>query len=220
MNNLFFDLDGTIINSEQGILNSLKYMYNHVEGSVPHDDDTLRKFIGPTMGYSFEKYDHIKFDTPEGLKRAQLFREYYEKQGWHEFTVYDGVTQMIKDLNDAGKEVFIATSKPESLAKKVIDHIGMKPYVRHVFGASDDERERSLKEDVISYGIDKTSVSLNSDNLVMIGDRSSDIVGAHKNNLKAIGVTYGFGAYKELSDAKSDWIVNKPADITKLAMEN
>jgi len=60
---------------------------------------------------------------------------------------------------------------------------------------------------------------LDTKNLVMVGDRSSDIVGAHKNNLKAIGVTYGFGDYAELKAANSEWIVNKPQEIVNLAME-
>ena len=79
-----------------------------------------------------------------------------------------------------------------------------------------------IVQDVLydAYGMEKTSVNLNSDNLVMVGDRSSDVVGAHKNNLKAIGVTYGFGDKDELDGAKSDWIVNKPLEIAKLALEN
>lgn len=219
MNNLFFDLDGTIINSEPGIMKSLKYMYNNTLGYVPHDDDTLRKFIGPTLGASFEKYDGIGLNDPKAREMFNTFREYYAVDGWSQFDVYAGVKDMLKDLSGDGKQVFIATSKPEVFAKKIIDQIGMKPYIRHVFGASDDEETRTLKEDVIAYGIRKTSVNLNSDNLVMVGDRSSDIVGAHKNNLKAIGVTYGFGTQEELDEASSEWIVNTPQDIVKLAME-
>ncbi|APX72011.1 HAD hydrolase-like protein [Companilactobacillus allii] len=219
MNNLFFDLDGTIINSEPGIMKSLKYMYNNTLGYVPHDDDTLRKFIGPTLGASFEKYDGIGLDDPKAREMFNTFKEYYAVDGWEQFKVYDGVKEMLMNLSGDGKQVFIATSKPETFAKKIIDQIGMKPYVRHVFGASDDEETRTLKEDVIAYGIKKTSINLNSDNLVMVGDRSSDIVGAHKNNLKAIGVTYGFGTREELDEASSEWIVNKPQDIVKLAME-
>jgi Predicted phosphatases len=126
---------------------------------------------------------------------------------------------MMESLKKADKQIFVATSKPEVFAKKIIDQLDMKQYVRHVFGAAEDESVRSLKEDVIAYGIKKTSVDLSTDNLVMVGDRSSDIVGAHKNNLKAIGVTYGFGDYAELKAADSEWIVDKPQDIAKLAME-
>jgi len=219
LNNLFFDLDGTIINSERGIMKSLKYMYNNTLGYVPHDDDTLRKFIGPTLGASFEKYDGVGLTDPKAKEMFNTFREYYAVDGWEQFDVYDGVPEMLKGLHDAGKEVFIATSKPETFAKQIIDQIGMKPYIHHVFGASDDEETRTLKEDVIAYGIKKTSVDLNMNNLVMVGDRSSDIVGAHKNNLKAIGVTYGFGTHEELDEAHCEWIVNTPQDIVKLAME-
>ncbi|MQS89182.1 HAD hydrolase-like protein [Companilactobacillus mishanensis] len=220
MNNLFFDLDGTLVNSEKGIMKGLKYMYNNTLGYVPHDDNTLRKFIGPTFSTTFKKFDNIDVNTPEGMKRVKKFREYYDVEGWKELAVIDGVYEMLEELKHEDKEIFVATSKPEVHAKKIIDMLDMKQYVRHVFGASDDDVSRSLKEDVISYGINKTSVNLNSDNLVMVGDRSSDIVGAHKNNLKAIGVTYGFGEYDELSNAKSDWIVNKPLEIAKLALEN
>jgi len=219
LNNLFFDLDGTIINSEQGIMKSLKYMYKKVDGYVPHDDATLRKYIGPTLGASFQKYDHLEMNDPKAQELFNTFKEYYAIDGWQQYQVYDGIVEMMKELKAGNKEVFVATSKPEIFAKKIIDQIGLKPYIRHVFGASEDEKTRTLKEDVIAYGIEKTSVDLNSDNLVMVGDRSSDIVGAHKNNLKAIGVTYGFGTQDELSKAHSEWIVNTPQDIAKLAME-
>ncbi|WP_125771015.1 HAD hydrolase-like protein [Companilactobacillus furfuricola] len=220
MNNLFFDLDGTLVNSEKGIMKGLKYMYEHTLGYVPHDDATLRKFIGPTFSYSFKKYDNIEVNDPIAKERMKSFREYYDVEGWKELTVIDGVYEMLEQLKDSGKEIFVATSKPEVHAKNIVEHFGMKPYIRHVFGASDDEVTRSLKEDVISYGMEKTSVDLNSDNLVMVGDRSSDVIGAHKNNLKAIGVTYGFGDKNELSQASSDWIVNKPLEIAKIALEN
>ena len=137
-----------------------------------------------------------------------------------EYTVFDGVYDMMESLKQANKEIFVATSKPEVFAKQIIDQLNMKQYVRHVFGAAEDESVRSLKEDVISYGIEKTSVDLDTKNLVMVGDRNSDVVGAHKNNLKAIGVTYGFGDYDELKAANSEWIVNSPLEVAKLAMEN
>lgn len=220
MNNLFFDLDGTIINSEIGIMKSLKYMYNKTLGYVPHDDATLNTFIGPTIGASLQKYDHVAADDPFINQSINAFREYYQAQGWEEYTVFDGIYDMMESLKSADKEIFIATSKPEIFAKRIIDQLNMKQYVRHVFGAAEDESVRSLKEDVISYGIKKTSVDLDTKNLVMVGDRSSDIVGAHKNNLKAIGVTYGFGDYDELKAANSEWIVKNPQEIAKLAMEN
>jgi len=219
LNNLFFDLDGTIINSEIGIMKSLKYMYKHTLGYVPHDDATLHTFIGPTIGASLQKHDHLAADDPAITKSINAFREYYQEEGWEQFSVYDGVYDMLEALNKADKQVFIATSKPEIFAKRIIEQLNMKQYVRHVFGAAEDESVRSLKEDVISYGIEKTSVELDPKNLVMVGDRSSDIVGAHKNNLKAIGVTYGFGDYAELKAANSEWIVNAPHEVVNLAME-
>ncbi|AUI71924.1 HAD hydrolase-like protein [Companilactobacillus alimentarius] len=219
MNNLFFDLDGTIINSETGIMKSLRYMYQHTLGYIPHNDVILHEFIGPTLGASLQKYDHVAPDDPLINQSINAFREYYQEEGWMEYTVYDGVYDMLESLSKADKQLFIATSKPEIFAKRIIDQLNMKQYIRHVFGAAEDESVRSLKEDVISYGMDKTSIELDTKNLVMVGDRNSDVVGAHKNNLKAIGVTYGFGDLAELKKAKSEWIVNKPQEIVNLAME-
>jgi phosphoglycolate phosphatase len=194
-------------------------MYEHTLGYIPHDDATLHTFIGPTIGSSLQKYDHVKPDDPIINQSLMAFREYYQDEGWQEFTVYDGVYDMLESLKKADKQLFIATSKPEIFAKRIIDKLDMKQYIRHVFGAAEDESVRSLKEDVIAYGIEKTSVELDPKNLVMVGDRNSDIVGAHKNNLKAIGVTYGFGDFDELKKANSEWIVNSPQGIVNLAME-
>ncbi|WP_099974294.1 HAD hydrolase-like protein [Lactobacillus terrae] len=216
MNNIFFDLDGTIINSEKGIMGALKYMYTKTDGFVPHDDDTLRAFIGPTLSESLKKYDNLDFDNPLSQERFKAFKEYYQEKGVFDYSVYDGVYEMMENLKSQDKEIFIATSKPEVEAKKIIDQLDMKKYIRHVFGATDDEKTRSLKADVISYGMRKTSVDLNSENLVMVGDRSSDIIGAHQNDLKAIGVTYGFGNAEELSEAHSEWIVNSPLEVPEV----
>lgn len=81
MNNLFFDLDGTIIDSEKGIVNGLKYMYNEVLGYVPHNDDILRTYIGPTISYSFKKYDNLDGNDPEAQRRVSIFHDYYMTKG-------------------------------------------------------------------------------------------------------------------------------------------
>lgn len=215
ISSVFFDLDGTIINSQEGIMKALRYMYDKI--GLHHDDATLKTFIGPPLGETFVKYDGM---DPNDDKKIQewidIFREYYDEKGWRENTIYSGVEEMLISLKQQNTPVYIATSKPEGTAKRIITDLKLDKHIVDVFGAADIESERNAKKDVITYGLNNLSENFDKTNIAMVGDRRNDIEGGHYNNLRSMGVLYGYGDLQELQKANSDWIVQNPLEISKI----
>ncbi|MDO1605756.1 HAD hydrolase-like protein [Lactobacillus sp. YT155] len=215
ISSVFFDLDGTLINSQEGIIKALQYMYEKV--GIYHDEATLKTFIGPPLGETFVKYDGVDPEDHEKIQEwIDIFREYYDDRGWRENNIYSGVEEMLENLKHQNVPVYIATSKPEKTAKRIITDLKLDRHLNDVFGAAELENERNAKKDVITYGLNNLPHEFDKGNIAMVGDRKNDIEGGHYNNLRSMGVLYGYGDLKELEKAKSDWIVQNPLEISKI----
>lgn len=194
---VLFDLDGTLTDSSEGILNSVRYMLEKKALEVP-DLATLHTFIGPPLD---ETLNHLYgLNKDESQKAVEIYREYYAEKGIKQLAVYPGIEEILETLS-ADYVLAIATSKPEFYAKKILADVNLSSYFTGIFGA-DLAGERSKKTDVIAYALEQ----LEGDSAVMIGDRKFDIIGAKENHLKSIGVLYGFGDLQEMTDAEADKI--------------
>ena len=147
-----------------------------------------------------------------------LYREYLTVTGIFENSVYDGVEEMLKTLKQAGIKIAMATSKPEKFAKIIADHFGLAQYFDVIGGACMDET-RTEKQDVIRYVLEQCEEK-ELDKIVMVGDRSYDILGGHAEGLKVIGVLYGYGDLKELSEAGADALATIPQEVAELVLES
>lgn len=207
----FFDLDGTLVDIERGITNSVKYVLEryHIK---EYDIGTLRKFIGPPLGESFQKY--FGFPAEKSGELIECYREYYSAGGMYEAEVYGGIETLLERLREAGKVLAVATSKPEHFARIILGRFGLAKYFSCIAGATMDE-SRSSKEDVIAYALSKCGVKERTQ-AVMVGDREHDIYGAGKNGLDSVGVLFGFGSRAELEAAGADYIVNTPEEIMSI----
>lgn len=211
--NIFFDLDGTITDSEEGILNSIIFSLNKLNLPVPNRENLL-VFIGPPLIESFQKM--FDLSDIEAQQAVIYYREYYETTGMFENKIYQGIVEVLRTLQQSDCQLYIATSKPEIYAEKILIHFQLASFFQGIYGASLDGT-RSQKATVIRYGLDKAKITT-SDKTIMIGDRSHDINGAKENGLESIGVLYGFGNYEELKTAGATYIIEKPQDITKLVL--
>ena len=205
---ILFDLDGTITESGPGIMNSVEYALNKMNREVG-ERDTLKKFIGPPLTESMEKY--YGMSEEEALLGVKYYREYYHDKGIYENRVYDGLEEVLKKINEAGKQAIVATSKPEKYAKIIIDHFHLTQYFACVAGMEMDGG-RGTKAQVITYALEKNDITDKS-NVLMIGDREHDVIGAHENGLDCLGILYGFGSRKEFEEAGADYIRENVEDI-------
>ena len=218
MNNDFqyilFDLDGTLTDSGEGITKAAQYALKHF-GIEVEDLNDLRKFVGPPLRDSYKNF--YDFDDEKAEIGITKFREYYTDKGMYENKVYDGVEEALKALKDNGKKLIVATSKPEVHAKVVLDHFDLAKYFDFIGGA-DLEETRVRKSDVIKYSMENVGID-DLSKVIMVGDREHDIIGAKENNIKSIGVLYGYGDVVELTQARADYVVEKPQDIIDIVVK-
>ena len=203
-----FDLDGTITASEEGIINSVVHALERM-GVEHYDRSELRKFIGPPLDDSFKRY--FELNDEESERAVRFYREYFTERGMYENEVYEGVPELLKRLKKNNKKLVVATSKPEVFTVRILKYFGLFEYFDTVAGATLDG-SRTKKEDVIRYALEKSGVN-DPALVVMIGDREHDIIGAKKNGLDSIGVTYGYGSREELEAAGATYIADRPGDI-------
>lgn len=212
---ILFDLDGTITNSGEGILNSVIYALKKMNLDVP-DQNILYSFIGPPLNESFKKL--YSLDRCSIEQAVSYYREYYQEKGMYENHLYEGIIKVLTDLKQAGCTLYIATSKPEMYAKKILAHFALDHYFTEIYGASLDN-ERSKKGDVIKYALKSAGITDLNETL-MIGDRSHDMIGAKENKLACIGVLYGFGDRVELETAGADYIATTPEAVGNKIIKN
>lgn len=203
-----FDLDGTITDSAPGITNSVIYALKKY-GIQETDYEKLCKFIGPPLVDSFREY--YGFSREKSLEAVEYYREYYRDKGIFENSVYDGFEEVAKKLKEHGKQLVVATSKPEPFAKRIIDHFGLAPYFDCVAGMELDGG-RGTKAEVIRYVMDICRIKDKS-KVLMVGDRKHDVMGAKSAGIDCLGVLYGFGTREELEQAGADYIVETVEEI-------
>ena len=208
---ILFDLDGTLTNSELGITKSVQHALKKF-GIEVEDRTLLRPFIGPPLGESFQVYYGLSKEESE--QAIKYYRERFSVKGLYENEVYEGVEKMLQTLKESGKKLILATSKPEKFTILILEHFDLLKYFDFVAGATMDG-SRGEKADVIRYALELSGIEDKS-NVIMIGDRKFDILGAKENGLASMGVLYGFGDYEELTTAGADYIAETAEDIVKI----
>lgn len=189
--NIIFDLDGTLTNPYEGILNSLQYamrkmQHPEIPEKVPHN------FIGPPLQRSFS--DIYGYNEKNTELAVQYYRDYYFKHGLYENIPYEGITELLFTLSMNGKRLFVATSKHEETAWKIVQYFELDKYLEDLKGA--DGSGKHTKAGLIIELIDR--YRLDREDSVMIGDTSFDMEGARDAEIDAIALGYGFGKEDEL----------------------
>jgi phosphoglycolate phosphatase len=206
---LFFDLDGTIIDSSEGIYSSIRYALEKLNHE-PISDARLQSFIGPPLIDSFRE---LGFTEETAQLAVTYYRENYRDKGLFQVRPYDKIQDTLAELSNT-HELFIATSKPEIFAQEILTHLGFAKFFKGIYGA-DLENKRGDKASVLAYALKEAGASKGR----MIGDRSHDILGAKENGLPAIGVLYGFGSEEELLSAGAIALVKEPIELVELLKE-
>jgi len=208
---VLIDLDGTISDSSPGIARSLQHAFS-VCGYEPPTDEQVRTVIGPPFEVGLPMLG-IHVDDIERVVSA--YRGRYEDIGLFENTVYPGIAEMLDELVAAGHTLSLATAKPETTAKRIIEHFGFTDHFAFQAGATIEVGTgRRTKAEVIEYAL--ISLGLGATDLprvVMVGDRDHDVEGAHLNGIDCIGVAWGFGSPGELETAGASALVDTPAEV-------
>lgn len=190
---ILFDLDGTLTDSEPGITGAVKYALNKMHFPIP-PQETLRRFIGPPLWQSFTSFCGM---TGEQAETAVCFyRETYNQKGAFENKPYPGILALLEELKTSGATLAVATSKPENIARPVLDFFHLTPFFNHI-AAPDDREHSSSKKELILSGLNACGAS--PSHTVMVGDTRYDAAGAREAGANFIGVLYGFGTREEMA---------------------
>ena len=208
---ILFDLDGTLTDSSQGIINSIIYALEKFDIN-DYDMPLLRKFLGPPLHESFEKF--MGFDKEKSLQAVKLYREYFSSKGLLENEVYGGITDLLQKLKENGKSLIVATSKPQPFTDKIMEHFDLVKYFDFIAGSNMDTT-RSKKAEVIEYALSECNIKEKS-KVVMIGDRAEDMIGAQSVGIDSIGVEYGYGTFDELKNAGATYIAKTVDELENL----
>lgn len=214
MDYLFFDLDGTLLDSGDGIMKCVQYALQ-TQGVEENDFHLLRRHVGPPLKQGF--IDFYGFDDKRATDAVVEYRKQYKIEWKSGTTPYPGIEECLGGLKDKGIQLIVTTSKPEHLAKEFLDYFQLSQYFIDICGSVETGNKiRTTKAAVIRYAIEKNQIT-GKDHVFMIGDRCYDVEGASECGIPCIGVTYGFGTREELSGAIA--IVDSCMELEQVAFE-
>ena len=205
---IFFDLDGTLTDSGEGIINCATLALEHFGIPVPPRKE-MGVFVGPPLEETFVKFGIPKEKTQEAI---DVFRSRYLVVGKFENAPYPGIHQLLERLKDQGHRLFVATSKPEVTALEVLEKFQMTGYFEAICGATMDG-SRVHKADVITYLLDKIGTP---ENILMVGDTEFDVTGAAVHGIKTIGVSWGYGKVAAMEQAGAIAIAHTMEQLEEL----
>ena len=190
---ILFDLDGTLTDSGEGIINCASLALRHYGIPVP-DRETMRVFVGPPLRDTF-----FKFGVPEDKldEAVEIYRSRYIPIGKFENTPYPGIYDLLARLKAEGHTLYVATSKPEQMSMDILNKFELTPYFDLLAGSTLDG-SRDHKADVIAYLLQQTGSDLEA---IMVGDTVYDVVGAAAHGIPTVGVSWGYGSVAEMEAA-------------------
>ena len=206
---VLFDLDGTLTNPFTGITSSMQHALREV-GLEPPLVEQLRRSIGPPLQVTFKE---ILGDDARAAQALGFYRERYGEVGKFENELIPGIIEAVQTLSDSGYRLFVATSKLETYSIDIIDHFGLAPFFHRVHGSALDG-SRADKGELIRHILQ--TEGLDPRQSVMIGDRLHDVLGAAMNNVRTIGVLWGFGDRAELEGAGAARTAADPAELPEM----
>lgn len=208
---ILFDLDGTLTDSGEGIMNCATLALNHFGLPVP-DRETLRVFVGPPLDETFIKFGVPADKTDEAIA---VYRSRYTTVGKFENIPYPGVEQLLQKLKQRGFRLFVATSKPEGMSVEILEKFCLARYFELICGATLDG-SRSKKADIITYLLKRAG---GAENAIMVGDTAYDIIGANAHGIPAIGVSWGYGQVSDMENAGAAAIAHSMDELFDLLVK-
>ena len=208
---VLFDLDGTLTDSGEGIINCAIFAMEKLGVPVP-PREKMGVFVGPPLWDTFRDFGVPSNRLDEAV---DIFRSRYVPIGKFENIPYPGIREVLEALRNQGRKLYVATSKPEVTAREILDHFDLSRYFTEICGATID-KTRSSKEDVIAYLL---SLDACRENSVMVGDTAFDVIGAAAHGIPTIGAAWGYGKTEDMVSAGAAAIARSPEDLLRIIEE-
>lgn len=208
--NVLFDLDGTLLDTREGIIESVRFAAGAL-GYQQLSYDELLTFVGPPIQQSF--IDHYNCDAQTAQKAAGIFRDYYKDEALLRAIPYDGIYELCEELKKRKIKMAVATYKREDYALRLLKYFHFDDYCMSMHGA--DNNNVLKKADIVDLCLKEMSAE--PDKTVLIGDTDHDAKGAKLAGIHFIAVTYGFGfkSKAELSEYDNIGVAESPLDVLR-----
>jgi len=214
---VLLDLDGTLSDSEPGILKSLQWACEREGFPIPTDEE-VRSIIGPPFELGLPSIGI----PDDALSRViNTYRDRYKRLGAFENTLYDGIIEMLDAMAALGLSLSVATAKPEQTAHPILDYFEISERFAVRAGATLTTQRRT-KAQIIDYALHELEIHADpdlADHVIMIGDRDHDVHGAMQHGIACIGVTWGYGSIEELLGAGAVALADSPAEVVDLVQQ-
>lgn len=210
--NVFFDLDGTLIDPFEGISRSVEYALDSLGHQVP-PLESLRWVIGPPLIESFKRLGVNEPDTA-----LSAYRKRYGEVGLFEAEPYQGMIETLAHLQDRGHRLVLMTAKPHVFARRITDHFGISPFLSDIYGPELDGTLND-KAELLAHALSETNID--PARSAIVGDREQDFDAGQQNGVATIAAAWGFGTEQEiaLADHRAETILDVPPLIEHLAGE-
>jgi len=201
---IFFDLDGTLSDSYNGIENGILYALK--QSDIPEiSKEEIKKLIGIPLSESLKKY--CSNNTEKAEKACRYFRDYYDKKGIYESRIYPGIKKLLHELSVIS-ELYVITAKPTLIATKLLSYHELDLLFTGILGcpANNSVFCKSVLISQVPY----------HENSIIIGDKAQDVIAGRKARIKTGGVLYGYGTLQEITNAKPDFIIDSVVELKKI----
>jgi phosphoglycolate phosphatase len=212
-NYVIFDIDGTILDTTEGVVNSVCYTIQYYNLPM-YSNNTLKSFVGPPMQESFKKV--YNFSPEKAQEAAGVFREHYKDADVLRAKPYPGILNLFNELKQRQYKIGIATYKRTDYAIKILKHFSFSPFCNAIYGS--DQENKLSKAEIIKLCID--DVKVEKSKTVLLGDSEYDAIGAEQAGIDFIGVTYGFGfkTKEDVNNYKNIGSVDTVDELRKLLL--
>lgn len=202
---ILFDLDGTLVDSGEGVLKCAELALRHFNLPIPSPEE-MRTFVGPPLRDSF-----LRFGCTEEMAQEAIavYRRRYTTVGKFELFVYPGIEKLLQDLTAIGCKLYVATSKPETVSVEILQHLGLARYFTYIAGANQD-KGRSTKSEVIAYLLEQVG---DLDGALMVGDTAYDVIGSAQHGIPCAGISWGYGTLESIEAAHPAVIVHSTEEL-------
>lgn len=197
-----FDLDGTLSESGEGILDCVRMIFSEMDRPLP-DEAEIRRFIGPPM---FDSLKRVGFEDEDARLGVEIYKKNFVRHGIFKNRVYDGMKDVLEALKDSGIRLGVASTKYQEFTDRIIKMLELDKYFDVIAGSNiiagqktSDGVPRSNKIEVINYAVDVLREAP-SDRVVMIGDTKFDADGAAVTGCDFIGCLYGYGTREDMEE--------------------